>query len=462
MLRVVVAALPVLMAGCLDKPPPLTPGLPVFSNGFSKGLTPHSFDPKQGADVYALSVDRTRSHAGTSSIKIEVPPSGFAGGAVTSDVPQDLSANNALTFWAMASAPASFDKLGFGLSFDNGHAYENNLLALPLTTTWTRHLIPIPDPERLTAEYGMLWYNAKDAVGYTAWFDEVRFETVPEAILALQPALAASTSSLLAGNSIQLAGLSLHYADFDGTVRAVDSGDAAGSGPAPAYFTLASSDQTVATVNATGMITGVGAGQASITASLAGQPIPGAVTVNVTMPPPMAPSLPPPAPTLAAADVIALLSKPYPQVPVDDWGADWNNNNTGPNVTSVVIGGDPMKKYTGLIYIGVDFAGAKAIDATAMNFIHIDVWSPDATYFKIKLVDFGSDAAYGGTGAAADTTTELTYTGSTSPAVVTRQWISFDVPLSSFSGLASRAHLAQLILSSSTATVFIDNVYFHK
>ncbi len=462
LLPVALATLPYLLTGCFDQSPPPGSGLAVFSNGFSKGYTPYSFDPAQGADVYSLSVDRLTSRAGNSSIRVDVPSTGYAGWAVTADVPQDLSFTNALTFWSRGSEPHAFDDIGFGLTFNQGHVYQTTLFGLPLTTEWTRHLIPIPDPSKLTAEYGVLWLQAVDSIGYTAWFDDVRFDTVDASAMALQPALAPSTHSILAGGFFPATGLSLDYTDFDGTVRAVNSGATAGSGPASAYFRWTSSDQTVATVDGAGNITGVGAGQASITASLAGTPVPGAITVNVTMPPPTAPSAAPPAPTLPAADVIALLSKPYPQVAVDNWGASWSNINAGPNLTNVNIGGDPMKKYTSLLYVGIEFAGAKAIDASAMTHLHVDVWSPDATVFKIKLVDFGTDLAYQGTGTAADSQHELTFTPATSPAVLTRQWISFDIPLASFSGLTSRAHLAQLVLSSSTATVFIDNVYFHR
>ena len=40
--------------------------------------------------------------------------------------------------------------------------------------------------------------------------------------------------------------------------------------------------------------------------------------------------------------------------------------------------------------------------------------------------------------------------------------VSLDLPLSSFTGLTARAHVAQLVLSSDTSTVFVDNLYFHK
>jgi hypothetical protein len=41
-------------------------------------------------------------------------------------------------------------------------------------------------------------------------------------------------------------------------------------------------------------------------------------------------------------------------------------------------------------------------------------------------------------------------------------WKSYDIQLSNFIGLSSRAHLAQLILSGTTSTVYVDNVYFFK
>jgi hypothetical protein len=69
------------------------------------------------------------------------------------------------------------------------------------------------------------------------------------------------------------------------------------------------------------------------------------------------------------------------------------------------------------------------------------------------LVDFGADGSYGG---GDDSESELSYTPSLSG------WNSYDIPLSSFTGLAARAHLAQMIFVASNSTVYVDNVYFHK
>jgi hypothetical protein len=468
LLPVALATLPYLLTGCFDEPPLPETGVLVFGDGFRTGLTPNSFDPAQGAVVTALKVDTTKAYSGTSSLRIDVPASsaGFAGGAVLAKDPQDLSATNALVFWATASRAATFGKLGFGLNFSFPNTYQTTLLGLPLTTTWTRHLIPIPDPARLTAEHGMLWYAEDDATAYTAWFDDVKFDTVDAAALGLQPALASATRTIAVGATDQVTGLSLHYTDFDGTVRAVDSTDAPGSGPAKAYFTFHSSNSGVASVDPTGLITGVALGPATITAKLGGVLVPGAITVNVGTAAPAAPTTVPEAPTLPAADVIALLSNAYTKVAVDTWGTGWSNGNAGPNVTDLNIAGDPMKKYTALQYVGIEFIGtppgANEIDATTMNFFHIDLWTPDATVFKVKLVDFGANKTYDTPTKIDDSEFELTFNATTTPALATGQWVSLDMPLSSFTGLASRAHLAQLVLSSSSATVFIDNVYFHK
>jgi len=445
------------LPGCFDEPPLPEAGASVFGDGFTTGFTPNAF---AGSLLTSLSVDGTKAYSGTSSIKLEVPGTGsFSGGAVLTDTPQDLSATNALVFWATASRAATFDKLGFGLNFDPlPSTYQATLINLPLTTEWVRHAIPIPDAARLTAEHGMLWYADGDATGYSAWFDEVKFDLLDEAVLNLRPSIATASTTIGVGGTATVGGRTLLYTDLDGADRAVDSTDTPGSGPAAAYFTFTSSSPAVATVDAAGVVTGVSNGQAVITARLGTRAAAGALTVNVGNVAPQAPTTAPPAPTLQAADVISLLSKAYTNVAVDTWGTTWSNSGAGPNLTEVTIGGDPMKKYTSLLFVGVETT-TTPIDATAMTHFHLDVWTPDATVLKVKLVDFGAGGAFGG---GDDTEHELTFNAGSTPALVPGTWLQLDLPLSSFAGLTTRAHMAQLILSSSTATVFVDNVYFHK
>ena len=98
-----------------------------------------------------------------------------------------------------------------------------------------------------------------------------------------------------------------------------------------------------------------------------------------------------------------------------------------------------------------------------MDFFHIDIWAPPGTtQFKVKLVDFGEDGLFGG---APDSEKELTFTGATDPAFTGGEWVGLDIPLADFmgaSGLQSREHLAQLIISGADITAFIDNVYFYR
>ncbi len=162
------------------------------------------------------------------------------------------------------------------------------------------------------------------------------------------------------------------------------------------------------------------------------------------------PTVAAPTPTQNPGDVISMFSDAYTDVPVDTWLTVWSQGV----LEDVLIAGNPTKKYSSVTFVGIETTGANLIDASAMNHFHIDVWSPDANDFKIKLVDFGADAAYGG---GDDTEHEITF-----PAPVTETWISYDIPLSDFTGLASTEHLAQLIMvKAPLGTIFIDNVFYY-
>jgi beta-glucanase (GH16 family) len=91
-----------------------------------------------------------------------------------------------------------------------------------------------------------------------------------------------------------------------------------------------------------------------------------------------------------------------------------------------------------------------------MLYFHLDAWTPNMTTFRIKLVDFGANNAFGG---GDDKEHELSFTPTLSG------WNSYEIPLTDFTNLTTKSHIAQLILSgipAGTSTVFIDNVYFHN
>jgi hypothetical protein len=174
-------------------------------------------------------------------------------------------------------------------------------------------------------------------------------------------------------------------------------------------------------------------------------------SVNFTLAAPT-PTVAAPVPTEDAADVISLFSNAYTNVTVDTWSADWDQAD----MTDMQIESDDVKLYTNLVYAGIEFT-SETIDATEMTHFRMDIWTPDSTVapaaFKIKLVDFGADAAWGG---GDDVEHELSFEN-----LLVAEWNSLDIPLSDFTGLTTKEHLAQLIISGDPNTVYVDNVYFY-
>ena len=179
---------------------------------------------------------------------------------------------------------------------------------------------------------------------------------------------------------------------------------------------------------------------------------------DAAAPAPTVPTTAAPTPTFAATDVISLFSNAYTNRAVDTWSASWDNAD----VADVRIANDDTKRYTGLVFAGIEFTGSP-VNATAFTHFSLDLWTPDATtagkIFKVKLVDFGANGAFGG---GDDSEHEVTLTGTSTPALGTGRWVRLSIPFTAFPGLQARAHLAQLIISGDLSTVFLDNVLFHR
>jgi Secretion system C-terminal sorting domain/Bacterial Ig-like domain (group 2) len=413
----------------------------VFTDNYATGVTFAEF----GGSVNAISIDNTEKNAGTSSLKVVVPAAGYTGGALKAAMAQNLTAYNAVSFWAKASAAKALNVAGLSNNATTS-TFQTEWNAIALTTTWKKYIIPIPNASKLTAETGLFHFaEGAEEGAYTIWFDDIQYETLASGVIGtFAPAMATETVNVLIGTNFSI----------NGTAATVPVNSVNQSlSIAAANFTFTSSNTAVATVSAAGQGTAVAAGTTTITGKLGTVNATGTLTVNVaaaTNPPASAPT-----PTPLAANVISLFSNTYTNVPVDTWSASWDQAD----VSNFVIGtSDSIRKYTNLIFAGIEFT-TKPIDATNMTHFHIDIWSPNATSFKIKLVDFGANGIFGG---GDDSEHELAYTSTTNPAVETNKWVSFDIPLSNFTGLKAKAKLAQLILSSSTSTVFVDNVYFYK
>ena len=148
-----------------------------------------------------------------------------------------------------------------------------------------------------------------------------------------------------------------------------------------------------------------------------------------------------------------MFSNAYTNVGVDTWKTDWS----AAMLEDIQIQGNDTKKYTGLDFVGIETTGVNLIDASSMTHFHIDIWTPNMTTFRIKWVDFGANGIFQG---GDDSEHELIFANPTQG-----QWVSYNIPLSDFTGLNSTANSAQLIFSGLPAgggTLFVDNVYFYK
>lgn len=425
----------------------------VFIDGFSAGLNYAAFG---GSKVTAFDVDTDVKYQGTASMVFAVPDAGdpggaYAGGAYYTTVGRDLSGYDALTFWAKASKAATLDIVGFGNDFGESK-YQVTLQDVALNTNWKKYIIPIPDASKLLQERGMFFYSEgpENGLGYTFWIDELKFEKLgtlahprPLILEGQDQVVSAET-----GQQLTIGGLS--------TIFNLPTGVDQTIGVAPAYFTFSSSETSVATVSSSGVVSVIDAGAAVITAKLGDIDAQGSLTLQSSGQA-VAPQVAAPTPTVSPDSVISLFSNAYPNVPVDTWNTGWQFSTA--ESFDLQIAGNDVKRYRNLNFVGIEFA-SQTINATAMTHFHIDIWTPDPTAppaaFKVLLVDFGANGTFGG---GDDASHEISFT---SPILASQQWVSLDVPLASFTGLTTRAHLAQLVLSGDLPNVYIDNVYFYQ
>ena len=439
--------------GCTEEEGPLDPiastaEAAVFSDAFAAGVEFQAFG---GSKTDAVSIVSSGAQSGTSALRVEVPgpgdPSGsYAGGALVAASARDLRGFDALTFWARASTSATLNTVGFGNDNTGTSRFQAEVVNLPLSTEWTKYVIPIPRPLALGTEAGLFFFaeGPEGASGYEIFFDDIRFETLGS-LTRPRPRIPTQTVSGTLGSTSQISGTSVTYAVDGADVTVLAS---------PSYFFFNSANQSVATVDGDGMITIVGDGTTTIAATLRATAAQGLITVSAAE----LPATAAPAPTYDAANVISLFSDAYTDVSVDTWSAPWDVAD----VTELAVDNDATKVYTNLVFAGIEFT-SQTIDASEMTSFRMDVWTADPTAspaaFRVKLVDFGADGAFDG---GDDSEHELTFTAGTSPPLQSRSWVTLDLPLSSFANLSSTEHLAQLIISGDPNTVYVDNVLFHS
>ncbi len=420
----------------------------VFIDGFSPGLNYAAFG---GSVPTAFDVDREVTYNGSAaSMRFEVPdandPRGaYAGGAYFTSAGRDLSGYNALTFWAKASQPANIDVVGFGNDLGESR-YQVTISGLPVNTNWKKYIIPIPDPSRLRAERGMFFYSEgpENEKGYTFWIDELKFEKLGTLAHPRHFILngQAQTETSFIGITKTIGGLKSVFNLPAGVDQEVTV--------APAYFEFSSSDAAIATVDEAGRVSVRGGpGTARITARVGGVAAAGSLTIQSAGNFQAAPR-----PTRPAATVISVFSDVYPNIPVDYYNGYWAPYQTTQSA-DFTVNGDNVLNYTNFNFVGIQFT-SPTVNASSMTHLHVDIFIPNTlpanARFKIEMVHFGTPNI---TGAFTSTIT----------VAQSRQWVSLDIPLASFSGLSNRSNLAQIIFvddSNNIDSFYADNIYLYN
>lgn len=418
-----------------------------------------------GSKLNAWSVDNSVSYLGTSSMRIDVPngndPSGNYAGAILrvdgEGSGRDLTGYDALTFWAKGSLAVNAGQIGFGEDFGL-NKYQATMQNLILSTSWTKYIIPIPDPSKLTRERGMLRYAfasaGADKTGYAVWIDELKFEKVGTLAIP-KPAIyngTDNTQSAFNGSVFTISDLSQTFNLGNGINQTVVA--------APSYFIFNTSNPLVARVSELGVVTVVGAGTAKITATLNGVLAKGSLSITSAGVFPVAPAK---SPLPLASNVIAVFSDQFAyNVPVDTYNGNFGGSTTQTNL--LTIGTEKVLYNSNVNYAGIQFQNP-TIDATNMTFLHLDIYPNSTTTapnLSFSIRDRGSNGVLETntfTGGATGDDKQLDYAIPANQ-LVAGQWYSVDIPLNG-AITSQKNNLAQITFSGNI-NFYLDNIYFYK
>lgn len=156
-------------------------------------------------------------------------------------------------------------------------------------------------------------------------------------------------------------------------------------------------------------------------------------------------------PARNASDVVSIYGDAYTNLAIANYDPNWGQSgHTQVNTMFDPGTGDLVMNYPNFNYQGTDFGSTQ--DLSAMEFVHIDIWTPNATDVKFSPINDGAT----GTGAG-ETLVDVP--------VIIGQWSSVDLPKSAFTGMTWDA-IFQLKFDGQAGVnpsdLFIDNIYFYK
>ncbi|MFD0990517.1 hypothetical protein ACFQ1R_10450 [Mariniflexile jejuense] len=152
-----------------------------------------------------------------------------------------------------------------------------------------------------------------------------------------------------------------------------------------------------------------------------------------------------PIPTAPQANVVSIFSNAYTNVALSEVNPNWGQSTT---LSSVNIQGDATWLFENLNYSGLVTNYGSPTNLTGKTFVHFDYFTPDATTLGLKLVN----TSFPDGNASKE---DIEFVSSVSLGT----WVSVDIPLSKFS--TDISGITQIIFESSSAKVYIDNLYFY-
>jgi hypothetical protein len=147
-------------------------------------------------------------------------------------------------------------------------------------------------------------------------------------------------------------------------------------------------------------------------------------------------------PARASEDVKSIFSDAYTNIENTDFNPNWGQSTI---FTAFDLNGDNMLQYTNLNYQGNNIG--ESVDASSMQTLHIDIWTPDATSIDIYPLPNGVQPA------------DERFVTKT---LVPNEWNSFEIPMEEFTSQGLPVNDLLQFKYVGSGTVFIDNLYFWK
>ena len=139
-------------------------------------------------------------------------------------------------------------------------------------------------------------------------------------------------------------------------------------------------------------------------------------------------------------DVISIFSGAYTDLPNTDFNPNWGQSTI---VTFEEIASDNTMKYSNFNYQGTQFENP--IDASAMEYLHLDLWTDDASEVNIYMISTGP----------AETPYAL--------GITSGQWVSYDIPLTAFSSVVDLTDVIQFKFEGTGgSSLYLDNIYIYR